>query len=306
MKKFLLKVILLLSFIFSFLLGIEMLNRYKDHSHYRFRSAFFEKNAPELEGIFFGPSLTGRSIIPSAFNMPTANLAVGGSSIPVDHQMFSYAMNKSQPTFVVFDLSSGYIDRKSTLKKSAEILFFYYGIRAKPFELKDYFMSRLPLHRVFTNNNNPIEHTIEGFELSIPPEKDLFRDLSYHPDSIALHFSKSKKSIQLQKTNLKRRAINLALLEDIKVKCREKNIKLIFYSPPKYELYTDHILSDHYTVRQAFLDRSVDNEHVFFWDLESLGAKDPENFFDFIHCTPKGAQLVSREMNRRLGEILSE
>lgn len=299
------KMALMLAVVGGFLAFVEYYAIKHDDSMLRVRINWFEEHKDRVEGLIFGPSYIVRSINPAALDRPSASLALGGSGANVDAKIFAKTIKTCNPEFVIMCYTDGWLERRKDTEYFASTkLSHYFGIRYDGWRLKDAFYSSYPLYRYFTAEPQPLPFNEQGFLLEVEPEKDLFRELEYDTLRIENYpkyarfsrFSGPRNSDENNRLNRK----DLKSVVDI---CRERNIKLIFLSPPLYYLYNEKIRPELGERGRLFLDEVVDNETVFYWDYHRFEEKSPRNFFNVNHMSPHGAKRFTAELNERLNEL---
>lgn len=305
MRPFLLKVMLILIPTGLFLAGLEAYARTRDNSDLRYKSEYFRANAGELRGLVFGPSHSWRAVDPAKLDYPTASLAFSGSAINTDFLVFRQALKKASPDFVLFDLSAAYLEKRNPAEfMNQRKLYYYFGVPNDQLTLRDHFLLRQPTHRVFEEPERERTFTERGFEYDLAEFKEQFKFLRFDTTRIANFISNQSKKQQHNRFSDGNYAMNRELLGRLAALCRERNIKLIFWSPPKYFIYNDFLLDKHRQRRERALDGIVDGETVFFWNLERFGERDPTMFMNMNHVRPAGTARVAEELNRRLKAVI--
>lgn len=304
MQKYLIKFAAFLLISLAIMAGMEYHVRSTDTSPLSYRSKYFYAHADELDGIIFGPSLTARAINPDWLDPKTATLAMAGCAINIDYQVFKEALRHANPKFVIFDLTLAYVERQNDADyENLRRLPHYLGIWNEKAQLKDLFLARAPFANHFLNPSKPADFNAQGFELTIPDAENSEAKMKRQLKNQKFQLIAKRRAGKRYTLNEPNYRANIALLEEIVATCRERNIQLIFYEPPKFKAALDLVPDIHYNRRAAFLDKVVDNETVFWWDLSTLDNDNEANFLNLIHVNVRGAELVSAEINRRLGEL---
>jgi len=298
MKLFLVKTSLLIFFILVFLGALELHSRKNDVSYLKDKKDYFENNKNEIECLVLGPSHILRAINLDLFNYNTLSLAISGSASNVDCHLFDAVKDKINPKFVIINLSEWYIERyRSDEWMRFHKLHYYFDVRYDRFKLKDLFFINYPIKEyLFSTKQKDRDN---------PRMKKHFLELDYDKEKIKKNFTKKVarklKNIHPQKEYKE----NVALLYDVVRECKERKIKVIFISPPKYYLYNEAVLSKPTNRRTNFLAPIVDNKTVYFLDYKSFNETNPHYFTDPHHLNPEGSILFTEELNRRLPSIVN-
>ncbi|OAV44838.1 hypothetical protein [Lewinella sp. 4G2] len=307
MRTWLWKMIVTIGVILAVLYGVERYAIAHDNSGFGKRVAWFGANAGAVKGLVFGPSLLVQAIDPTGLDAPTASLALSASAPDVDTKLLTKALKRSNPDFILFDLTVGTLDRRKPVKYYEQRkLYQYMGIPFEGMQLKDRFFTSYPLYRYFYPDPPEKNYNERGFPTSVKESEDYFRLLDYDPEKIAAEKRLMRK---MRKQGLYSDADNALNQRDLKMvieQCRERDIKFIFLAPPKYRLFNENVEPLHPGRRQAFLDEVVDNETVFFWDYATFGQDEPEYFHNINHTSPLGGQAFTAELNERLNAFLAE
>ncbi|PHI20311.1 hypothetical protein CEQ90_08990 [Lewinellaceae bacterium SD302] len=304
MRKFLLKFSIFLLIVLAVMAGMEYYVRCVDNSPLRHRSDYFFEHAGELDGIIYGPSLTARAINPEWLSPSTANLAMAGGAINVDYKVFLKSLEHAEPKFVIFDLTLAYLERRNDATyENLRRLPYYYGIWNEKAQLKDLFLARAPFADHFLNRPREADYNKYGFEASIPDECDNIAKIKRQIENKHFQLIAKKRAGRRLALNDANYHENVAMLEELVTTCRERNITLIFYEPPKYCEAVNVAPPVHYYRRSAFLDRVVDNKTVHWWDLSDFQNEELDHFLNLIHVNIRGAELVTEEIDRRLEEM---
>lgn len=306
MRRLLVKLFLLLLPALGLMASIEWYARSTDRSALRVRRDYFFANHETIKGVFFGPSFTLLSINPAGIDVPSASLALKGSSINVDHLLFKRANEVADLDFVLFDLSIYNLNRKHDREWiETRKLPYYFGIEMDRWSVKHHFYTSLPLHRYLKPKKQRAGRFNKyGFRTLAQFDPNSFRAMGNDPDSIAANKAVRRKLATELSFIPERYEENVELLREIITICRRQGTKVIFYSPPKYYLVNElGRKTDYYDMRQDFLDEHIDERTTFFWNLEEFGEREPRNFANLTHVSRLGAERTTAEINRRLNAL---
>lgn len=317
MKSFLIKTTLLVALILAGLLFLELKSRKLDDSFLKVKKDYLYKNYNQLQGMIFGPSHMWRSINPEWLDYNTASLAFSGCAINVDYKLFDRHKGAPKLKFVIFDLSAGYQERlQSDAWIKAKKLYYYFGAKSNRFSLQENFYVHYPiwddierlLGKTKATDQNNSKMNQWGFVTEIPAQKNLFKRADFDK-SIIGERGIGKRTIKRHYYDRFDETIaqfSEDKILDIITQCKTRGIKVIFVSPPKYYLYNQQLQEEHISRRAALLEKIIDNEDVFFMNLDKIFENDPTYFYNVNHVNSKGAKVVTNRINEQLHEILPE
>lgn len=308
MAKFLKKVVFMLVPVLLFLVWLEMKARREDQNVLAIQRNLLYEQSDQIEGLILGTSQMKRAIDPAGLEPKTATLALSAGYLRTGVGLLEQALKVTEPKFVLFEFSAGYLDTWNVDKwQQQRKLFYYFGLPQSRQKLKDYFVMRSPLHRYLSPEPSGEEFNEYGFPLNLGNEKDAFASVNYDRDSIMLLRSTRRKIRQHNRGTLPQlRPLNEALLLDAIRWCRERNIHLVLLNPPKYYLYNQYLIDEHRQVQQDFIDKYVDGNYVHFWNFESWQEEEPRFFYNVTHLNYEGAQRFTEEVNRQVLALLGE
>ena len=305
MKKFLIRISFIIVPIFIFLGVLENNLRKNDSSSLKIKSDYLKNNNKNIKGLIFGSSTMVQGVNPAMLKANTASLALTGSDINAGVVLFNAVNETLNLEFIIFELSNGYLNKKNGEGSLRSYKAPYYFNTPKK-EVKDFFIARYPLKKQLKltkpKKKTPKKYNRWGFNTATKITD--FEKSDYNDDII-------KKSPQMQgivknyKTiNINNYAFNIKLLREMIENCKERNIKVVFVSTPKYHLCNNTLIDEHTNRRKEFLNDVVDNKKVFFWNYERIYENKSKLFGDLIHLNNEGAQLFSEKINQELIKIL--
>jgi len=308
MAKFLKKIAYMLIPMLVFLVWLEIKARHEDQEVMAIQRDLLYEQSEEIEGLVLGTSHMKRAIDPAGLDNRTATLALSAGHLRTGVGLLEQALKVTQPKFVLFEFSAGYLDTWNTDEwQQQRKLFYYFGLPQGRQKLRDFIILRAPLHRFLNPEPSGEEFNEYGFPLNLGNEQDAFASVSYNPDSIMLLRSTRRKIRQHNRGTLPElRPKNEALLLDAIGWCRERGIHLVLLNPPKYYLYNEYLLDEHRRVQQEFIDQYVDDEYVHYWNFESWQEEEPRFFYNVTHLNYDGAQMFTEVVNRQVKALLSE
>ncbi|AWW30811.1 hypothetical protein DN752_12130 [Echinicola strongylocentroti] len=278
---------------------------------YQAKSDYLTAHKDEIEALIMGPSYTWRGIDPLELEIPTASLAHEASAINTNLMLFDkYGPSLPKLNYVLFDLSLGYMENDNDQKWESNHLFnIYYGIKNYPSEIKNNFLLTanfkfyVKLFCAYMEDEENIERFNEsGFVYKVSTYNNLFRSFEY--DTVQL-----KASGELFKRLVYQNTIhddyyqkNERLLKEMVATCKERGIQVIFVSPPKFHLNNEAATEEIKARREQFLSQFEKDEDVWFWNYEHLLEDNPHYFLDNTHLNPKGAEIFTEIINKRLLE----
>lgn len=305
MKNFLLKFLIVIKPILILLITLEFLNRQNDNSSIYYQKKFIEKNKDFLEGVIFGPSHIWRGIQPKYLDYKVASLAMKGSRPNIDYLLYEYTKEIAKPNFYIFDLSLRYLEQQNNEDwiKGKKLPYYFHNINRE--KLGDFFLTTIPLKENITLYEKKYDKW--GFQLKIPKQKDIFKQLNFQ-DSLILQHSTTKKILARHNTISKnnKTILNKNLYEKIIAECANQDIKIIFISTPKYHHYNKGFKQKYTLERRNFLNQVVDNKTVFFLNFETFNENNPHLFFNINHMNPEGAKIFSQHLSQVLKTILQK
>lgn len=313
MRLFLIKVCLVIFVVVTSLAALEYESQKLDLTYYKIKKDYIEANYQDLEGLILGPSHIWRSINPEWLNYNAASLAFSGSAINIDYKMYRQYEDAPNLKFVLFDLSAGYKERFQIDEWiSYNKLYYYFGVKSDNFEIKDCFYVRYPIEddikALYDEEERPsLEEPANewGFPTEISERKDIFKRADYDSEKIEsiVTSSRTLNRHNVNKFDEQVAELSRAYLLDLVKRCKERDIKVIFISPPKYYVYNEKLTKKHEERRAELLEELIDNEHTYFWNLEKMIEQETKLFYNVNHVNPDGAKVVTAEVNRRLKAI---
>ncbi|WP_200975068.1 hypothetical protein [Echinicola sp. 20G] len=306
MKTYIKNIILFILPMAVILIPMEI---YLRDNTYQAKSNYLVKNKNQIEAIILGPSYEWRAIDPTSLDIPTASLAHEATAINANIELFEkYAPVLPRLKYVFFDLSLGYMENENPDKWEGSHLFnIYYDIKSKRPELKDNFLLTANFRFYFTlfcshlSNSNNKEKFNEGGFIYKPAEfNDLFAQYDYNINELEKSGELYKRIMYQNTINDKVYDKNELLLKNLIDYCKNRNIQMIFISPPKFHLNNKAASQEIIERRDQFLSKFKNDPNVIFWNYENFMENDPKFFLDDTHLNPKGAEIFTATLNRKI------
>ncbi|MBD8488736.1 hypothetical protein IFO69_08270 [Echinicola sp. CAU 1574] len=311
MKKFLIQLIIFIIPVGMILVSMEVYLR--QNNIYRAKKTFLDNNKQDIEALILGPSYSWRSINPEFLDTKTASLAHEASAINTNMMLFDkYAPQLPKLKYVIFDLSIGFLDTHNEENWESKHLFnIYYDIKSSNNNLEDYFLlssnfkyyTKLCLSYITDPDNIPAFND-SGFIYKLSKQEDIFRIHEYNSERLKQADVLYRRLDYQNTINEENYHSNIDLLKGLITYCRENKINLIFISPPKSYLNNEKISTEAITRRQKFIDDITPDPYISFWNYENFHEQDINLFYDDTHLNPKGAELFTKTLNRKLDNYL--
>jgi len=246
MKKFSLKLVLL---ILPFVILFSSMEYYvQTESTFSIKKKFLENNLSSIEVLVFGSSHNQNAINPEFLDKKTSNMAFGSQSISIDYFLLDkYLDQLPKLKIVLFEISirSFYNDfDKSNWNGYIYSNLYNIDYKVDKSSLKKYSLVYSNLgffSTIFFDYCNPYKYKYEinkyGFITN--DFHDRFEKLNY--DSIQINRTYEIFHEFTNKDNLK---LNKVFVEKFIKRCVDRNIKLIFITPPLYKTYYSQIPND--------------------------------------------------------------
>ncbi len=302
MKRFIIKLTLFILPIVIIATSVEIYNR-RNNTFYA-KKQYVDKNQNAIEVMFLGSSQTWRAINPAFLTFKCAPLAHGESAFNIDYLLFNQYIN-NLPKLKVLVLETSYHtfeDYRDHKWNKNHLFWIYYGINnyEKNAPMSDYFMI----------SSNPKEYLKKLWTSSIFPEFGQYNEFGYITSANKTlatgaydpEFLKNRHAEE----NLTNFKINSGLLEKIIATCKEKNIEIVFFSPPKFSTYNKNNNLSKLNRRDSLLSIYKNNGFVNIWNYEKAFENDSQLFYNEDHLNINGSKKLTQEINVKLNEIIKK
>lgn len=302
MRLFLRKFVITILPIILAILGIEIFNRV--NNTFYSKKTYIEKNRNSIEVLILGSSHTWRAINPEFLTAKCAPLAHGGSAFNIDYLLFKKFVNEL-PNLKVVILETSYHtfeDYRGKKWNKNHLFFVYYGINN--------YESTVPLSDYFLITSNFDAYVRRMWKTWKSAEFGQYNEYGFitnskgtlergHYDSTVLKLRHSKES----PNNFKR---NRILLEKIISTCEEKDLDIIFFSPPKYYTYNENNNINKLRRRNSLFNTYKKMDIVHIWNFEKIYENDTKVFSNEDHLNIYGAEKMTKLIDKRLNQIVKE
>ena len=314
MKSFVNKYLIYLFSVLAVLTTLELLAREHYKSLVYLRKKYLDEHKSEIEGIAFGPSHMERALYPKLLDYNTVSLAMSSSAPNTDYFLYKYSTNITNPKFLIFDLSLGYLFKRNNNQYFSKTQLSYYYSNDNKRELKDLFILRYPFRNQLEQIVQPelkVKTDEWGFVKKIDDSKELFKRCNYKDDLIVKHKhtrgiirSHGKKILNTRNIDIFEE--NIKLYQEIIEESKAKGVKVIFVNTPKYHIYNNGIKEnkEFQKKRNKFLKEVVDNKTCFYFDFSRKYEDNVYLFFNVNHMNVEGAKLFTKDLNKILNDII--
>lgn len=310
MKKFIKNIFFFILPVIALSITVELMLR-NIPNDYKNKNEYLSKNGYKIKNIIFGSSHAFRGLDPKYFLNTTYNAAYISQSLNYDYKIFQKFENKlSNLDFIILTVSpiSLYYDLNYTPANwRASKYKIYYKIRAD-YKLKNNLelLSALPLvnyknlKSYYYNNQVELEADSAGSGANFAlGDSSLFFDLA---NEIVLRHTTSNSS----KINKKIFTKNINIITQFNNYALENSINILYLLMPAHHTYynNDNLNSKFYIeLNQIIDDLKKDNANIHKLDLFRSELFKNEDFYDPDHLSNKGAEKLSKLVNRYIEEV---
>lgn len=312
MKRFISKFLL---FLLPLVIAFGIVEYNIRNNTFNAKKTYIEANKDCIEVLVLGSSHNWRAINPKYLSYKTAPLAHGESAMNIDFLLFNkYIDELPQLKVVIFELGYHNLEEKrdGNWNKNNLYKIFYsvdnYNKYDKHQPLKDYFLL----------SSNFKEYMRIFFTAQAERRNGIFNEYGFIEDESNSRFKKLHyDSTLIRKTSMSEYLYdrhqhesevwyreNLAELNAAIKKCRERNIKIVLLSPPKYYLYNQYMKLTKVKRRENALKAYTGQEDIYIFNYERLYEYQATMFKNEDHLSLKGAQLFSLKVDSILTTII--
>ncbi|MBX2932095.1 MAG: DUF1574 family protein [Chitinophagaceae bacterium] len=308
MKKFILKIILFSLPVWAMIFSIEISLR-NIPNDYSYKKKYLDKHAAEIETLIFGSSHSFRGINPAFFSGKAFNASHVSQSLNYDYEIFKKYQDKFEKlkTIVLLISYSSLYGKLETGVESWRVKNYviYYGINT-PKSITDYseFLSNklninkkrlVAYYKLHESNITCTTLGWGGMGRKSGNEKDLIET----GKTAAKRHTKNIHSEKYQTIFNN----NVSILHSIIKWSQARNIKILFFTPPAFHTYREHINIEQLNTTIETINTIVSNNnncmYINFFDDPNFIAKD---FYDADHLSETGAEKLSKLINYKIDE----
>jgi len=303
MKKFIIKILLLLLPLFILAVPMEYLLR-QIPNDYSYKRNYLDNNSSKIRTLIFGSSHAYYGLNPIYFSKNTFNASHISQSLDFDFAILNmYEKNLDSLQVIVLPIS--YFTLWGKLEDGSESwrvknYIIYYGMHntnlSDNFELLNnkFLINCFRLYKYYIKKQDDITCTKFGWGTTYKSEKakDLEKTGKTAADRHTRKDMLSEKHVKIFEDNLK--AIN-----SFSEFCNQRNIKLIFLTTPTYHTYRENINAEQYKKMVDTLSNFVNTHsncfYLNYFEDSDFVAKD---FYDADHLNEIGAEKLSRKLSQ--------
>jgi hypothetical protein len=304
MRRFIYKTVFLVIPIIIIAIVYECLLR-NIPNDYSYKNEYFQKNAQNIETIFFGSSHTYYGINPIYFPGNSFNASHISQSIDLDYELiikYSHKFKKLETLIIPIDYFS---------------LFSRTSSGTEAWRMKNY--------NIYYNLNTSLnlKENFEFFSFSL--KKNTQRIIGYYrykknyitcsslgygnvdkeqADLIETGKTAAQRHTQKDKIYLND---NISIVNNIITFAEQNNLTVLFYTSPAYYSYRTNLDCTQYHITTSTID-SICNNHnnTYYFNLIAGNNFIAEDFRDANHLNKDGAEKLTKIINEKLGKIRGE
>ena len=308
MRKFIIRTFLFILPVLAIAVSAEILLR-KIPNDYSYKSKYLDQHAGEIETLILGSSHTYRGINPDYISGKAFNASYVSQSLNYDYEILKKYQNKlSNLKTIVLPIS--YFTLFSKIELGLESwrvknYHIYYHIHNGGL-VSDYFevLSNKPkvnlkrIYGYYFKHKVTVTCSTLGWGKIYKSKKS--RDLAETGITAAKRHTRGDIHSEDQQQLLKE---NMLILNTMIKWCKNKNVKILLFTPPAFISYRQNINSEQYN----FTVNTVKNLALQYDNLRYINLfDDPEfvstDFYNADHLNPAGAEKLSKLINQKLKE----
>ncbi|NJC88532.1 MAG: hypothetical protein FIB02_08375 [Desulfuromonas sp.] len=293
MRKFILKITLILIPIFVFFSLLEILTRAIPND-YSYKNEYLNNNAKDLQVLALGSSHCFFGVNPEYFSMNSFNASHISQSIDFDYFIFNKYKDKlTNLKYVLLPIS--YFTMPSRLEDGIEHwrvknYNIYYGARCDFLSKDNYEIFNneyeklifMTLEYIFAGKDNKTCSKL-GFGLDYSQGQQ--QDLDKSGKGAAKRHAKTSDNNVAHNHDLLKKFITL---------CRDKNIKVILFTPPAWHTYRCELDSRQLDImKKTCVSLSNEFSNVLYHDYMEDSRFSADDFYDADHLNGKGAKKLT-------------
>jgi len=300
MKKFLIKILLLLLPVFILAVSMEYLLR-KIPNGYAERRNYLDKYAGEIEMLILGHSHTWNGIDAEYFLQTVFNAAMGSQSLNIDFEIFCKFrkdFNKLKVIILPISYHSLFFQLESSEERWRKAKYvIHYGLKAR--QLTDHleiFNNNLTvifntIYKNYVNKNDNNLINIDGFDNDEKIE-DKVDYMRRHGKARALDHT----------FNIHSKEVNNAFAENVEILnlfaeiCSQDDILLIFITTPVYHTYRENINYEQFNKMIDAINSFEKYDNVHYIDYFADSDFTIEDYLNSDHLNKIGAYKLSTKL----------
>lgn len=301
MKKILKKIIIFLLPIILLALVFEVLLR-RIPNEYAYKRHYMEQHADSIETLFLGSSHAYLGINPAFISSNSFNAAISSQSIDYDLEILKkFAPQLTHLKHVVLPIS--YFTLFTNLSEASEswrvkyyMLYFQLHSSKKPTDYTEILTGSLELNikrliLYYVLKRESVGCSALGWQIPFPKMQDV---AATGLEGAKKHTNKNRALYETQK----------AVLNEIISIAKQKNATVLFYTPPAYPTYYNHLDTAQLSLTLRTIDQLVsNNDNVYYHNFLRDSSFTIQDFYDGDHMNGPGAEILSKKMDTLLKEI---
>jgi len=297
MKKLIIKLLLVLLPVFIIIIVFELFARGIPTS-YSIKYNYFNKKADKIEVLVVGSSHSNFGINPKYFGREAFNISNTSQGLYQDYKVLSKYLPKCKVVKMVI-IPISYFSLQSELSFSPEAwrcayYYFYLGVKADPswsmFDSRNYsalFLWDGPRGVIKgIRNINEVNINEYGYQFPLKIKSSIDEIINDNTGRNRVNYNE-----KTMKDNLV--GYNVLLLNRIAEELKERNIKIMFITPPVYKTYYSHISKERYNIMiksvEDVVNKHSDKYYNYFYD----DRFELNDFADNDHLNEEGAKKFS-------------
>ncbi len=309
MKQFLLKFLL---FLVPLIIAFGIVEYNIRNNTFNAKNTYIEANKDSIEVLVLGSSQNWRAINPRYLSYKTAPLAHGESAMNIDFLLFDKYINElPKLKVVIFELGYHNLEEKrdgNWNKNNLYKIFYNVNNYDKRQPLKDYFLL----------SSNFKEYIRIFFTAQAERRNGIFNEYGFIEDESNSRFKQLHFDTALiRKTSMNEYLSgrhqyesevwyqeNLIKLNAAIKKCRERNIKIVLLSPPKYYLYNQYMKLNKVKRRENALKKFAGQKDIYILNYEREYEYQADMFKNEDHMSLYGAEQFTVKLDSILKTII--
>lgn len=296
MRHFLFKLFLFLLPVLTLAIFLEVIIR-KTPNDYALKRNYLDNNAHKIETLILGSSHSLYGLNPDYFDEHCFNASHVSQTFDYDFALLKKYENWSQLKTVILPISYfSFFERIETTDESwrAKDYLLYYDIGVSH-QYKHH--SEVLSISLKHNLKKVINHYIKNLPTISCTDLGWGTNASSE-NAVDLFSSGKRKAVKHTITNQECFQENKAILEEIIGFCKTKNINVVLFTPPAYEVYVENLDTNQLLKTITTANQIAEKyTNCTYTNLLEDQRYIPEDFFDADHLNEIGAKKLSKAMN---------